>query len=239
MPYRFDGKVCLITGAASGIGRAAAIKLSSLGARLSLCDVNGGGLQETNRICGGTNLIEEVDVASSEACSKFVDATVNALGDLHHVFNCAGVNPTAYALTDTTDEYFNKLVDTNLKGTYSITRAAIPHLKAGSSIVNVSSIMGVSVAPNYAIYCATKWSIVGFTKAMALELGSKQIRVNAVAPGKSSWRSSVIVSNTDGFNIRTQDTSTLRPTLGLSLGLKLLESRSRRSPWVEWEHQRR
>ena len=74
-------------------------------------------------------------------------------------------------------------MNTNLKGTYNVTRAVIPHLQPGAAIVNTSSVMGITVAANYAIYCATKFAIVGFTKAMAMELGPKQIRVNAVAPG--------------------------------------------------------
>ena len=95
------------------------------------------------------------------------------------------MNPTAYPLTATSDDYWNKLVNTNLKGTYLISRAAIPLLSnsPGASIVNVSSTMGLQAAPEYAIYCATKFGIVGFTKALALELGPKGIRVNAVAPG--------------------------------------------------------
>lgn len=183
MSYRFDGKVCLITGAGSGIGRATAQKMASLGATLSLSDINAGGLAQTQELCGGKHMTKTVDVGSSNTCNEYVSETVARLGRLDFVFNCAGVNPTAYPLTETTDDYYNKLMDTNVKGTYSITRAAIPHLPAGGAIVNVSSIMGVTVAPQFAIYCATKWAIVGFTKAMAQELGSKQIRVNAVAPG--------------------------------------------------------
>lgn len=183
MSYRFDDEVCLITGAASGIGRATAQKMASLGARLALQDINSDGLAETNKLCGDGHLTEAFDVGSSQACNSFIETVVSKLGHLNHVFNCAGVNPTAYALTETTDEYFDKLMNTNLRGTYNITRAAIPHLPGGSSIVNVSSVMGVTVAANFAIYCATKFGIVGFTKAMAMELGPKQIRCNAVAPG--------------------------------------------------------
>lgn len=183
MSYRFDGRVCLITGAASGIGRATAQKMVSLGASLALSDINSEGLSETNSLCGGGHLVEEFDVGVPEACNSFIATISDRFGRLDYVFNCAGVNPTAYALTDTTDAYWDKLVNTNLRGTYNITRAAIPQLKSGASIVNVSSVMGVSVAANYAIYCATKHGIVGFTKAMALELGQSQIRCNAVAPG--------------------------------------------------------
>ncbi|KAK4506806.1 hypothetical protein PRZ48_000539 [Zasmidium cellare] len=180
---RFTGKVTLITGAASGIGRATALKLASQGSLLSLQDINEAGLQETAKLCNNNPYTETFSVADPEACKTFIENTIKHLKRIDHVFNCAGVNPTAYALTATTDAYFSKLVDTNLKGTYNITRAVIPHLPSGGSIVNVSSTMGISVAAEYAIYCATKWAIVGFTKAMALELGPKGVRVNAVAPG--------------------------------------------------------
>ena len=178
MSYHFDDKVCMITGAASGIGRATALKMSSLGARLSLSDINAAGLEATKNLCKGEgHFVGELDVSLSAACNAFVAATLEKLERLDYVFNCAGVNPTAFALADTTDDYWDKLVDTNLRGTYNVTRAVIPHLHAGAAIVNVSSVMGVTVAANYAIYCATKFGIVGFTKAMAMELGPKQIRV--------------------------------------------------------------
>lgn len=189
MTKRFEGKVCLITGAASGIGQATAQKMHELGAQLSLGDIDRDGLDKTTHLCAGTEhrpLVFHVDVSDTGSCRRFIDDTIAQLGRLDHVFNCAGVNPTAYPLTSTTDDYWDTLVDTNLKGTYAVSRAAIPHLIAagpGSGIVNVSSIMGVSAAAEYAIYCATKWGVVGFTKALALELGAQGVRVNAVAPG--------------------------------------------------------
>jgi len=194
MAHDFTGKVCLITGAASGIGRATALKMASLSATLALSDINQPGLEETTTMCEGSPMTEVFDVGRSAACDAFVDSVMAKFGRLDFVFNCAGVNPTAYALTETTDAYYDKLMDTNLRGTYNMTRAAMPHLQAGAAIVNTSSIMGVTVAANYAIYCATKFAIVGFTKAMAMELGTKQVRVNAVAvspgpfPGSLSRR---------------------------------------------------
>ena len=188
MPYDFTNKVCLITGAGSGIGRATAQKINSLGGKLALSDINETGLSETAKLCSGDIYTEVSSVADATACTTFVDnAAAHFNGALHFVFNCAGVNPTGIDLTATTDEYFDKLVSTNLKGTFAITRAAIPHLEKQppntTSIVNVSSIMGVSVSARISVYCMTKFGINGFTKAMALELGPKGIRINAVAPG--------------------------------------------------------
>ena len=188
LAYDFTGKVCLLTGAASGIGRATALKMASLGALLALSDINSPGLAETDSMAGGSHFTSVFDVGSSTACNSFVDSVISKFGRLDFVFNCAGVNPTAFALTETTDEYYDKLMNTNLRGTYNMTRAVMPHLKAGAAVVNTSSIMGVTVAANYAIYCATKFAIVGFTKAMAMELGGKQVRVNAVAVSVDSSR---------------------------------------------------
>jgi len=179
----FNSKVVIITGAGSGIGRATAIKLHSLGASLALCDISEKGLEETSSLCDKKPFYMIVDVGDNAQVTSFVSQVMSKLQRIDCIFNNAGVNPTAIPLEDTTDEYWDKLVNTNMKGTFNMTRATIPHIQAGAAYVNVSSIMGVKGSARISVYCATKWAIIGFSKSMALELGPKGIRTNVVAPG--------------------------------------------------------
>ncbi|KAH9900512.1 3-oxoacyl-reductase [Xylariomycetidae sp. FL2044] len=184
MSPQFDDKVTIITGAASGIGRATALKLASLGATLAVCDINADNLDQVMKELGNEkHRSYAFNVGSSADCNKTVDSVLSTFGKINFLFNCAGVNPTALAITDTTDDYFDKLVNTNLRGPYNMTRACVPHLKSGAAVVNVASTAGLRATEGYSIYCATKFGIIGFTKAMALELGPKGVRVNCVAPG--------------------------------------------------------
>ncbi|CAG7916481.1 unnamed protein product [Penicillium olsonii] len=182
LTYDFSGQCVLITGAASGIGLATFKQLSSSNARIALCDVNVESLNNSD--LDSRHRVYQLDVTSPSGTTETVASIIQDFGQINHVFNCAGVNPTEHALEDTTDEYWSKIVDTNVKGTYLMTRTVIPHLKRGSSIVNVSSIAGSRAMAGWAIYNASKFGVVGFSKSMALELGPKGIRVNAVAPGQ-------------------------------------------------------
>jgi len=186
MSSSLNGKVALITGASSGIGRATAIKLSKLGCALALTDIAEAGLSETAELCHTEKIITAVlDVSNAAQCELVVKETAEYFQRLDHVFNCAGINPTAYPLLELPEGYFDKLVDVNLKGTYNVTKAALPRMKehAGCSFVNVSSILGQRPSKLMATYCATKYAIVGFSKSLALELGEKGIRVNIISPG--------------------------------------------------------
>jgi NAD(P)-dependent dehydrogenase (short-subunit alcohol dehydrogenase family) len=168
----------------SANSRATAIKLASLGASLALCDINYDNLSSTAKACAPTpRHLDDVDVSSTKEVNKLVSDTMEKFGRIDMVFNCAGINPTSIPLEDTPDEYWDKLVNVNLKGVFNVTRAAIPHLKSGSSFVNVSSISGIRGSAMQAVYCTTKFGLIGFSKSMALELGPKGIRVNCVAPG--------------------------------------------------------
>ncbi|KAF2680170.1 NAD(P)-binding protein [Lentithecium fluviatile CBS 122367] len=186
MTYHFKGKVFLITGAGSGIGRATAIKLASCGGILALCDINYDNLEATAKLCAGSlepPYFDDVDVSANQEVKKFVDETATKHGRIDGVFNCAGVNPTSIPLEETTDEYWDKLVNTNLRGVFNVTRAAIPHMTRGSAFVNVSSISGLRASALQSIYCTTKYGLIGFSKSLALELGPRGIRTNIVAPG--------------------------------------------------------
>ncbi|KAF2257781.1 NAD(P)-binding protein [Lojkania enalia] len=184
MSAPFQDKVCLITGAGSGIGRATAVKMASLGASLSLCDINYDNLSATAKQCASTpRHLDDVDVGSKQEVEKFIKDTIGKLGGIEFVFNCAGVNPTSIPLEETSDEYWDRLMNANLRGVFNITRGVIPHLKRGASIVNVSSISGIRGSAQQAVYCTTKFGLIGFSKCMALELGPKGIRTNVVAPG--------------------------------------------------------
>lgn len=185
----FSSKVIIITGAGSGIGRGAAIKMASLGATVAASDISATGLAETIELCNkaSPSPLEHIsatfDVGASEPANKFIADVMAKAGRIDYVLNNAGVNPTAMPTADVPDAYWDKLVNTNLKGMFNITRAAIPHLKSGAAIVNVASICGQRASPELAVYCMTKFGVIGFTKSVALELGPRNIRCNAIAPG--------------------------------------------------------
>lgn len=185
----FSNSVALITGAGSGIGRATSIRLASLGASLALCDINEESVNETAAMCtqkhpGQSHLTRAFDAGSTDSVNDFVAAVMTKYGRIDHVFNCAGVNPTKIPLESTSDEYWYKLMNSNLKSMFNVTRACIPHIKTGASFVNVASISATKAPAGMAVYAATKAGIIGFSKSMAQELGPRGIRTNIVAPGE-------------------------------------------------------
>jgi NAD(P)-dependent dehydrogenase (short-subunit alcohol dehydrogenase family) len=157
--------------------------MASLGASLSLCDINTPSLEAVASECATPTLTQQVDVGSTSQVQSFVSATLHKFSKIDYVFNCAGVNPTSIPLEETTDEYWDKLINTNLKGVFLVTRTCLPHLSRGSSIVNVASISGIRGSAMQSVYCTTKFGLIGMSKSLALELGPRGIRVNCVAPG--------------------------------------------------------
>ncbi|HET9346451.1 MAG TPA: SDR family NAD(P)-dependent oxidoreductase [Candidatus Limnocylindrales bacterium] len=179
-----DGRVALITGGASGIGLATAQRLAADGLRLVLADVDAPGLDRAVAALGSdVALATTTDVRSFEACAAAVSTAVNRLGRLDALVNCAGV--WVEGPSDTmTEADWDRVVDVNLKGTFQMCRHAIPALEATAGcIVNVSSDAGLWGNKGAAIYCASKGGVTVLSKALAVELAERGIRVNAVCPG--------------------------------------------------------
>ena len=182
---RFTGKVALVTGAGSGIGRATALRLASEGARVLLADINEQSLKDTREaLPAGSDAIGVVtDVRDSASCSAAVDACINSFGQLDILCNIAGIALCQH-LTDISDEQWQRVMDINLNGVFFMCRSAIPSLvESKGCIVNMSSSAGLEGQVYNSAYCASKAGVLMFTKALAIEFSKQEVRVNAVCPG--------------------------------------------------------
>lgn len=179
-----NGKVALVTGAASGLGRAAARKLAEVGAKLCLVDVNEAGLKETADLLGGAEvLLHPANLADPDACTGAVDAAVAKFGRLDALCNIAGIIRMAHT-TEMPRDHYLQTIAINLNAPWFLSQAAIPHLlEANGAIVNCASSAAFIGEAYAAAYCASKAGLVNMTKAMAMEYSRKPIRINAVAPG--------------------------------------------------------
>jgi len=179
-------EAALVTGAASGLGRATALKLAALGANLCLVDLNGDGLAETQTLLVETGvevLVHPADLSDPAACAGAVAATVARFGRLDALCNVAGLIYLANTHEMPLDQ-LNRTIAVNLTAPFLLSQAAIPHLlETNGAIVNVASSAAFIGEAYAAAYCATKAGIVHMTKAMAMEYVRKPIRINAVAPG--------------------------------------------------------
>lgn len=181
---RFAGKVALVTGAASGIGKATAERLASEGATLMLGDIDVEGLKRFKDSLQGA----EVDFAGFDAtkpssCRELVDATIKRFGRLDVLCNIAGI-AGAWRLEDMTRESWDKMLAINLSSIFDMTQAAMPHLvESKGNVVNISSASSLQGQPYNSCYCAVKAGVNGFTRAIAAEFSSKQVRANLIAPG--------------------------------------------------------
>ena len=182
---RVEGKVALVTGARGGIGRATAVALAAEGARLVLGDI--ADLQETAQAVFEVGDLPAVsvklDVTSPSDAEAAVARAIEQFGRLDILVNNAGVGRPA-SLAEVTDELWDWMLDINLKGPFICSRAAAPHMGAGSAIVNVASLAGRASSPVMACaYSASKAGLLGLTRHLAKELGPRGIRVTAVNPG--------------------------------------------------------
>jgi len=181
---RFNGKVVMVTGAGSGIGRATALRFASEGARVSASDVNAEGLAATmGMLDGAGHHSRVVDVSQAQACRDAVAATVAECGRLDVLCNIAGF-AGAYHLHEVTDEFWQRMIAVNLSGVFFMCQAAMPHLlQTKGNMVNMASSAAIVGQVYNAAYCASKGGVNMLTKALAVEFASRGVRVNAVCPG--------------------------------------------------------
>ena len=184
--HRYRNQSALVTGAASGIGRATAIRLAAEGAAVWCADVNADGVAETASFItdqGGVAESSTADISDPAACAALIAQVVEAFGGLDVLCNIAGIGGSRHSHEET-PERLQAMFNVNAAGPFYLSQAALPHLiERKGNIVNLASTAGIIGQAYCAAYCASKHALIGITKSMAIEYGRAGIRINAVCPG--------------------------------------------------------
>ncbi len=182
-----DGKVAVVTGAGRGLGRTMALALADVGAAVTLAGRTSAQLEEVAaeiKAAGGEALACPTDVTDEAAVDRMVTSTVETFGRVDILINNSGVLTTTSLLDQSADDW-DRIIDTNLRGTFLATKAAGRHFVAQRSgkVLNVASSFALKGTPQHAAYCASKAAVMAFTRSMAVEWARHNVQVNAIAPG--------------------------------------------------------
>jgi NAD(P)-dependent dehydrogenase (short-subunit alcohol dehydrogenase family) len=193
MSERLHDKVTIITGAAGGIGREAALRFAAEGAAVVAVDLPGAELDETARLvqaAGGRCLAVAADVTDEAQVQAYVAAAVAEFGGVDALLNNAGIEGPVAALTDTSVEGFDKVIAVNVRGVFLGMKHAAPAIiaRGGGAIVNVSSVAGLGGTLGIVAYGASKHAVIGMTKTAAMEFAPAKVRVNAICPSPVETR---------------------------------------------------
>lgn len=185
MQGKLTGRVALVTGAASGIGRATALKLALEGANVSAVDLNLEGAAKVAKDIEGSGsraIAIQCDVAEEEQANSAVKETEEKLGNVGILVNCAGIAGAGFIVDMSTEEW-RRIFSIHCDGTFFFSRAVLKSMKDGDRIINISSIDGVAGQYFATHYAAAKGAIIAFTKSLSLEIAYRGITINAIAPG--------------------------------------------------------
>jgi NAD(P)-dependent dehydrogenase (short-subunit alcohol dehydrogenase family) len=210
----FEGKVALVTGGASGIGRATALAFAREGAQVVIGDHDTGRGEETVsmiRNAGGTASFRRTDVLVAADIEVLVEHAIRQYKGLDLAFNNAGIEGDVRPLVEQTENNYDAVMDINVKGVWLSMKYEIPRMleQGGGAIVNCSSVAGLIGFPGIGIYVASKHAVVGLTKTAALEYSAQGIRINAVNPAVIDTE--MVDRLADGMNMKKSDLTTFHP----------------------------